>query len=177
MPLFRPVLYQGRHKRRDYFEGWYFKQVSAGCDSIFSFIPGISLDAGDPHSFIQIINGITGKTAYVRYPLEAFSCQSGKLEITLGNSVFTRSRLHLDIVSEEISVQGDLAYSGLTEYPSSLRSPGIMGWFSYIPFMECNHEVISADHAVTGSITVDGALCDRCWSSPPKRWRMPCCVC
>jgi len=90
MKWFDRTGFQGARRRTGYFEGWYYKNVSAGGDAVFSFIPGISLDAGDPHAFIQVINGITGKTSYVRYPVDAFSCNPGELSITLGSSVFTR---------------------------------------------------------------------------------------
>jgi hypothetical protein len=30
-----------------------------------------------------------------------------------------------------------------------------MGWYAYVPFMECYHGVLSFDHALTGSLTID----------------------
>jgi hypothetical protein len=35
-----------------------------------------------------------------------------------------------------------------------------MGFFSYLPFMECNHGVLSMNHSLKGSISVDGSVID-----------------
>ena len=59
MKVHRPWAFQGSLRRRDYFEGWYFKHVSADLTQVWSFIPGISLSKGKRHAFIQVINGMT----------------------------------------------------------------------------------------------------------------------
>lgn len=38
-----PEMFQGNKKKKNYFEGWYFKMVSADDSSIISVIPGVSL--------------------------------------------------------------------------------------------------------------------------------------
>ena len=43
MKLFRPWVFQGSLSRKYYFEGWYFKHVSADREQVWSFIPGVSL--------------------------------------------------------------------------------------------------------------------------------------
>ncbi len=35
-----------------------------------------------------------------------------------------------------------------------------MGWFAYVPFMECYHGVLSFDHAVSGSLIIGGQTAD-----------------
>ncbi len=50
-----PILFQGHLKKRNYFEGWYYKQVTADQKTSLSFIPGVSLNKNDSHSFIQYI--------------------------------------------------------------------------------------------------------------------------
>ncbi len=35
-----------------------------------------------------------------------------------------------------------------------------MGWYTFVPFMECYHGVLSLDHRVDGSLTVDGQQLD-----------------
>ena len=40
--LKNPSMFQGNKKRKKYFEGWYFKMVSADGTSILSVIPGVS---------------------------------------------------------------------------------------------------------------------------------------
>ncbi|MDZ7820449.1 MAG: tocopherol cyclase family protein [Candidatus Marinimicrobia bacterium] len=36
--------------------------------------------------------------------------------------------------------------------PAYLLSPGIMGWFGFVPFMECYHGVVSMQHRVSGTL-------------------------
>lgn len=49
-----PFTYQGVNKNDNYFEGWYFKHVTADLKNIISIIPGIS-KGRDSHAFIQVI--------------------------------------------------------------------------------------------------------------------------
>lgn len=50
-----PVLFQGNLDKKKYFEGWYYKQVTADQKTSLSFIPAVSLNPEDPHSFVQYI--------------------------------------------------------------------------------------------------------------------------
>lgn len=87
-----PPVFQGSLKNKNYFEGWYFKQTASDSKAIISIIPGISLSS-DPHSFIQIIDGKTGVTAYHSFPLDAFSASSKKMEIKIGKNYFSESKM------------------------------------------------------------------------------------
>ena len=157
MKLFQPEIFQGNLKKKNYFEGWYFKHVSENREHVFSFIPGVSLIENDKHAFIQFINGITGKTAYVRYPLSDFNFSANSFEVGVGNSHFSDKGIQLNINSPELKVSGDLKYSSLVKYPKRLVSPGIMGWYSFVPFMECKHGIGSVLHSLEGKLDVDGA--------------------
>jgi tocopherol cyclase len=42
----------------------------------------------------------------------------------------------------------------------TLKSPGIMGWYAYVPFMECYHGVISMMHSLEGYIDINGRRYD-----------------
>jgi hypothetical protein len=35
-----------------------------------------------------------------------------------------------------------------------------MGWYSFIPFMECKHGIVSANHKIKGKITVNNQIID-----------------
>jgi tocopherol cyclase len=155
-----PELFQGNLSKKRYFEGWYFKHVSKDLNHVFSFIPGISITDDDPHSFIQVINGITGITSYVTYPLNKFIWENNRLYLKIGDSVFTEKFIELNLKNEEIEVSGRLEYSNIVKYPKTLLSPGIMGWYSYIPFMECKHGIVSVNHKVTGVLNIDNDIID-----------------
>ena len=160
MSIFRPEIFQGNLTSKQYFEGWYFKHVSAQIDVVYSFIPGISLNVEHPHAFIQIINGITGETQYIEYPLSDFSYSKDAFKVQIGESVFTRDYISLRIDAPSIKVEGHLVYTNIIKYPRSLLSPGIMGWYSFVPFMECKHGIVSVSHRIDGSLTIDNQLID-----------------
>jgi hypothetical protein len=158
--LYKPRVFQGNLRKKNYFEGWYFKHVSAELDNVFSFIPGISLNESDPHSFIQVINGATGESDYITYPLSDFSWKRNRLFLKIGNSVFTDKYISLDIKSDSMTVSGQIDYQNVIRYPVKLFSPGIMGWYSFIPFMECKHGVISVNHDLKGRLTINNESVD-----------------
>jgi hypothetical protein len=158
--IFKPELFQGNLRKKRYFEGWYFKHVSKDLNNVFSFIPGISITDDDPHSFIQVINGITGKTCYITYPLNSFKWDNNKLYLQIWDSVFTDNFIDLNIENKEIRVSGRLEYSNIVKYPKTYISPGIMGWYSYIPFMECKHGIVSVNHNVSGILNIDNDIID-----------------
>jgi len=35
-----------------------------------------------------------------------------------------------------------------------------MGWYSYIPFMECKHGIVSVNHKISGTLRIDNELID-----------------
>jgi hypothetical protein len=158
--LYKPEVFQGNLKKKNYFEGWYFKHVSSDMNNVLIFIPGISLNNNDPHAFIQIIDGITGVSDYLTYPLQLFSWHRDDLFIRIGNSVFTDKYVNLDIDRGKFRITGQIDYHGITEYPKTMFSPGIMGWYSFVPTMECKHGIISANHILSGSITLNNNLID-----------------
>jgi tocopherol cyclase len=160
MNVFKPEVFQGKLSLNHYFEGWYFKHVSKELEHVYSFIPGISLNVENPHAFIQIINGITGNSQYIEYPLSQFKYDKGKFRVQIGDSVFTADDILLNINSPLIKVSGRLGYSGSVKYPSSVFSPGIMGWYSFVPYMECKHAVVSVLHRIDGSLLIDDVQLD-----------------
>jgi len=158
--LYTPEVFQGNLKMKNYFEGWYFKHVSKDLKNVYSFIPGVSLSRDDPHVFIQMINGITGGSEYIRYPLNEFKWDKKRFYIKVGTSVFTEKNIEVKFEKENLKVEGQLTYNNIVKYPKSLFSPGIMGWYSFVPYMECKHGIVSVNHDLTGSITVNDDLID-----------------
>lgn len=51
----------------------------------------------DPHTFIQVINGITGDSEYISYDLDEFTWDKKSLYLKIGNSVFTDKYIDLKI--------------------------------------------------------------------------------
>jgi tocopherol cyclase len=154
-----PILFQGSRKLRRYFEGWYFKHVAARGGAVFAFIPGISLSPGRSTAFVQLIDGATGRTRWFPYPKDAFSYSRDEFGVSVGRNRFSLRGIDVRLSDGEGEVEAHLAYSGITPLPFSLGSPGIMGPYAYVPFMECYHGVGSLDHRVDGHVRIG----DRCF--------------
>lgn len=160
--MMQPIMFQGSLKQDSYFEGWYYKQVSADERHVISFIPGISLIANDRHSFVQYIwleKSAAGldvtRTGYIRYPLEKFQYQNQPFNIKIAENQFSAKRLLVNLSDENAEIQGELALDNLHPIEKSILQPNIMGVFSYIPKMECYHGVISMTHKVAGYLTIN----------------------
>lgn len=148
-----PELFQGHLNKKNYFEGWFLKHCSADQSNVISVIPGIALNSKDSHAFIQIIDGISGETHYIPYPVETFQWDRRNFKIQLGHSSFSLDGISLNIKNESIELTGRVDYINPVRYPGNLLSPGIMGWYSYVPFMECYHGIVSANHHLFGNLT------------------------
>jgi tocopherol cyclase len=159
-PILNPMPFQGNLHKRKYFEGWYLKHVSKDRFCVLSFIPGVSLTPGDRCCFIQVIDGISDKTWYVRYPLETFKWNSDIFSVSAGNSTFSLNGCSININENDLKIAGNLNYSEMQFYPRTLGHPGIMGWFSFIPGLECRHDVLSMNHTVSGTLQMDGKFLD-----------------
>lgn len=178
--VFNPHWFQGSCETDNYFEGWYYKYVSADQTHCWAFIPGISLAEDDQHAFIQAINGHTGDTFYFRYPADEFSFSSSGLEICVGSSYFSDTMMVLDMEEGENFFRGEVSFENMTRYPSWLGRPGIMGWYRYMPFMECYHGVVSLNHDLKGHLNHNNEVLnfyggrgyiEKDWgSSMPESW-------
>ncbi len=175
-----PVNFQGSLKSSNYFEGWYFKQVSLNSEKIISFIPGVSLNKDDSHSFVQVIESPPVKTHYFKYDVDNFSVGKDPFYVKIGDNFFSEKKVEIDLINENTHIYGKLEYGTFQKIESSLFTPNIMGVFAYIPKMDCNHGVISMNHKVNGKIvannkeiifTEDKGYLEKDWGrSFPKRY-------
>jgi tocopherol cyclase len=160
--IWKPALYHGRGRRPPFFEGWYFKLVDASERRRYAIIPGVFIgrEEGSSHAFVQTLDGVTGRTAYHRFPFETFQAARDEFDIRVGANRFRADRIELEIDRPEGSLRGELCFSGGAPWPVTLTSPGIMGPYALAPFMECYHGVLSFDHEISGTLTVDGSALD-----------------
>lgn len=161
--IWNPAEYQGGSVRKRYFEGWYFKQVDADQRRVVAVIPGISYsaDGRSKHAFVQVVPS-TGRGAhYYAFPAEAF--QAGPPDdfcVRIGPNTFGPRGMTLQLSDGAHGVQGSLRFGTWSPWPVTRLSPGIMGWYRFVPRMETYHGVLSMDHEVSGSLTIDGARYD-----------------
>lgn len=154
-----PAMYHGHGMRPPFFEGWYFKLVSSDETRRMAVIPGIILGEKG-HAFVQVLDGASGHSSYHVFPMDAFWASQEDFEVRIGKNRFTTQQVSLDIDDELGRIRGELRFEGVSPWPVSLVSPGIMGWYAWAPRMECYHGVLSFDHAIQGALQVDGASLD-----------------
>jgi hypothetical protein len=162
---YNKIVFQGEKSstNKRYFEGWYYKQVKQDSNYTISFIPGISYNKIDPHCFIQcIICNENNKLSshYFKYDLSAFSHQNSPFSVQINNSTFNEKSININLENSEIKVKGELYFENLEPLEASPLNPNIMGIFSYIPKMECNHHIISMNHKVLGSLIINDKTID-----------------
>jgi tocopherol cyclase len=153
--IYNPTLFQGSLKKQRYFEGWYFKFVSTRND-VCAFIPGISLSDKGRYAFIQYIDGKSGETTFVQFPLEVFRFNPKKFEVWIGDNYFSNETVSLHINDLTLQVRGEIKMKNHKKLPSKILWPGIMGWYSFMPFMECYHGLVSMDHDLEGAVEING---------------------
>lgn len=177
------TIFQGNKMKKKYFEGWYFKMVAENGAAILSVIPGISLsdDGKEQHAFIQLINGNTAQSSYYSFPIEDFSFSKKDFAIKIGRNYFSDEMIVLDIKDSNSFVSGKVEMNDLVPYTSGrLTNPGIMGWYRFVPFMQCYHGVVSLTHNLKGQLNVNNTVLnfdsghgyiEKDWgSSMPSAW-------
>lgn len=158
----QPLAFHGSKKRGPFFEGWYYKNISMDGLQRWSIIPGVYIGSNpeDSHSFIQVMNGVSGKSWYLESPLNDFHAEKEKFQVSIGNNEFSQGSLKLSIEREDFRANGKLEFLNTKPWPVTLLSPGIMGWFAWVPGMECYHGVVSLDHSIQGTVVINNEEID-----------------
>ncbi|MCI8760217.1 MAG: hypothetical protein HFJ34_03745 [Clostridia bacterium] len=151
-----PKVFQGEkyiHTHTNYFEGWYFKNCNT--NQGISFIPGISISREEKKAFIQVIT--QDCSYFVNYDIKDFKFNTNPFYIKIGKNYFSESGIKIDIKNDEqnLKIYGKIQYSDSQNIRTNLFNPNIMGPFSYIPFMECNHAILSMRNVINGWIAIN----------------------
>lgn len=156
--IWRPETFQGRNRKKNYFEGWYFKLIDKQRKTVMAIIPGISIGESleDAHAFIQVIDAVKGKVEYFRFAFDEFHADKTRMLVTIGRNTFSDNGIKLDLSNENTKISGELNFTEIDRYPKSFFSPGIMGPFSFVPGMECYHDVVNISHTINGSLLLNG---------------------
>lgn len=128
---------------RPFFEGWYYKQQFNG--KTLAVIPGRS----DDGAFIQVITD--NNSYFIPYNISEYKKDR---TLQIGENYFSDSGIILKVKHNDISIYGELKYSGLIPIQGD-----IMGFFRFFP-MECRHGIISMKHDVSGEIILNGEKYD-----------------
>jgi hypothetical protein len=154
-----PGAYHGLNKKPPFFEGWYYKLVSADESCKVAIIPGVILGQ-DAHAFLQVLDGVDGTTAYLKLPVGDFRADDRRFAIEIGENRFDDSHLFLALNNSQCQLTGEIHLGSLNPWPVTWLSPGIMGWYAWVPRMECYHGVLSFWHSLQGTLTLNGKVMD-----------------
>jgi tocopherol cyclase len=149
-----PANYHGHSKRPPFFEGWYYKIVSADESARYAIIPGVILGENG-HAFVQVLDGVHATTAYHTFPLSEFWASDKNFDVHIGDSRFNLDGFSLNLDTVSGRALGQVHVHQTHPWPVTVASPGIMGWFAWMPAMQCYHGVLSFDHALSGSLAFD----------------------
>lgn len=145
--------FYGKDKKKNYFEGWYFKIVSKDC--AIAFIPSMNIDCkGNKSAYIQVI---TNKGSYYfRFSYDEFIFDQKNSKLRIGKNVFSKKGMIINLKNDEISLKGKIRFY----FMIPLRYD-IMGIFSCITLMECRHGIISLWHRLSGELIIRYNNCRR----------------
>ncbi len=152
------IRFQGNLKKKNYFEGWYYKFVTKDLKHSLALIPGISLNKIDPHAFIQVFissnlnedNQL--ETRYCRFKLDDFYTNNNPFRLQIANNLFCLETINLDIKETGTDLLGELEIHDISPINKSFLQPSIMGFFDYLAFLECYHGVVSMSHNISGKV-------------------------
>ena len=162
LDTWKPEIFHGRRKKKDFFEGWYFKIVDHSEKNAFAVIPGVSI-ASNPlksHAFVMFLDARAQRMRYFRYPLDELKAGDKKFELTIGRSSFSIGDMKLNLEQEGYRITARIDFKDTFTWPVKLLSPGAMGWYAFVPGMECYHGILSMDHAIEGFVEADGIRTD-----------------
>ena len=130
-----------------YFEGMYVK-VTDDSGLTLAFIVGAFYGRAEAHAFILTLDE-AGRARQFKFPLSEFHASSDVFDMRIGANSFSSAGMVVDL---EGVATGRLTFEGTTPWPITLVEPGVMGWFAWLPAMECRHVVDSMTHTVRGSL-------------------------
>ena len=145
--------YHGAEKRGPYFEGWYLKHQTKGGEAL-ALIPALHIDsAGRRSASLQVL--ADDKAWWLEYPAAEFRASERAFQIQMGQNLFSRKEVWLDVERDGLSLHGTLRCGPFTPLESN-----IMGPFRFLSGMECSHGVISMGHSLEGTLALNGKRVD-----------------
>lgn len=159
--IWKPSNYQGKSKMKSYFEGWYFKIVDKTEENVYAIIPGVSFENdGKATSFIQFFDGKKAEMNFFEYDFSEFKFSKNSFDVSIGKNKFNSEFIELDINKDNYKIKGKIKHPNIKNWPVKAFSPGIMGWYRFVPFMECYHGVLGFDHLLDGELEINGKKID-----------------
>ena len=160
-------------KSNHLFEGWYYK--IANKEYQFAIIPGAYHSINDNGNYAFIMFVTTKYSFEYRYSLDEYIINKGNINydqqfyINIGPNKFSKNSISLLLESKYIySIQPSKYENNKIEtikmelifkdqdngFPLSLFQLGAMGYYGWIPILECYHAILSMNFLVYGQIYI-----------------------
>lgn len=148
--------FHGFYKKNTFFEGWYVKHQNE--TNTFAIIPAFHVDKnGTKKVTLQII---TETFSHVfSFPANALKVAKHRFYVRIkdadGTVILCEKGLKIHCIKEKMKIQGTILYQPFTRLSSD-----IMGPFHWVPFMQCNHGIVSLAHCLSGMIEINDKKMD-----------------
>lgn len=151
--MINPDLYHGELPWNK-FEGWYFK-ISSLHDS-FVLIPGISKHKNSPHSFVQLLDGREKKFNYFNTEKGAFKSFDNPFRISVSDLEFSMKGISGSISNTDLELNINIEFKNVLKWNPQCNSHRSMGFYNFIPFMQCYSQVCIVNAEANGFIDING---------------------
>jgi tocopherol cyclase len=147
-----------------FFEGWYVKSVSQDAKHRIALIPGIfRSDTGAIEAFVQVLDGANGRSWFIAFSGSNYVSSNIRFSVRVGVNHFDEQGFAVDLAADLETgfpgLRGVITYeTPMDGWPKSVRSPGAMGWYAYVPKLECYHGVVSFGHRLSGALRFGSEL-------------------
>lgn len=144
--------FHGNRKKHSYFEGWYLKHQNG--DNTLAVIPAFHVDEkGVRTASVQVIT--EEETYEFAIPIEAFSADTGRFFVRAGENIFCEKGMRLNLKAPGVKIRGRIDYGHFTHPRYDLMGP-----FHFVPSMQCNHGILSLNHRIYGTVSINGRAYD-----------------
>lgn len=134
-------------KKKDYFEGWYFRITDAKTQRNYAVIYAITNNSNSPHAFIQVFNDRVKECDYIKSTIDTFSFNDE--EVRINNSFLSMDNMKLETENHHFNIN-------FVE-KKTLNNMSAMGFLFKAP-LECFQEILIYDGYGKGTIVSDGKV-------------------
>ena len=156
------------------FEGFYCK-VAKPNGKTFVVICGFARTKEKSYAFIQVGSHFS-ETKYFEYPIESLNINEAGFSFSIQQHQISMEGI--SIIEEDCEI--NLTFENFNAWERTRLRPSIMGILTYVPFVECKHDIVAPHFNASGIVKIeqqtmrfnsDAGYIDRNWGkSFPKRY-------
>jgi hypothetical protein len=156
------------------FEGFYCK-VAKPDGTTIAVICGFARTKEKSYAFIQIGSHFCA-TKYFEYPIDSLNINKEGFSFSIEQHQISMQGISI----RETDCEINLTFDNFIAWKRTLLKPSIMGALTYVPFVECKHDIVGPHFNASGTVkieeqiihfTSDAGYIDRNWGkSFPKKY-------